>query len=136
MLQKVCQCNNILIIFWGNKEEYNIKKYVGYFVAMTVLVESENQFSLEELCRTQYKLKYFAKPYCPSDRLEKHFRKRLNRFVLCRHVNNGNLILMLVVKVNDKVWYMYALRYPCFDRCDTWMNAVGDDVKNRNLPMT
>ena len=32
-------------------------KYVGNLVAKTVLVESANQFSLEELCRTQYSLK-------------------------------------------------------------------------------
>ena len=46
-------------------------KFVGIFVGKTVLVESANQFSLEELCRTQYSLKYFSKPYRPSDRLEK-----------------------------------------------------------------
>ena len=46
-------------------------KSVGNFVAKTVLVESANQFSLEELCRTQYSLKYFSKSYRPSDRLEK-----------------------------------------------------------------
>ena len=44
---------------------------VWNFVAKPVLVESANQFSLEELCRTQYSLKYFSKPYRPSDRLEK-----------------------------------------------------------------
>ena len=32
-------------------------KYVGHFVAKAVLVESANQFSLEEMCRTQYILK-------------------------------------------------------------------------------
>ena len=42
-------------------------KSVGNFVAKTVLVESANQFSLEELCRTQYSLKYFFEPYRPSD---------------------------------------------------------------------
>ena len=43
-------------------------KSVGNFEAK---VESANQFSLEELCRTQYSLKYFSKSYRPSDRLEK-----------------------------------------------------------------
>ena len=43
-------------------------KSVGNFVAKTVLVESANQFSLEELCRTKYSLKYFfSKPCRPSD---------------------------------------------------------------------
>ena len=46
-------------------------KSVGNNVAKTVLVESANKFSLEELCRTQYILKYFSKPYRPSDPLEK-----------------------------------------------------------------
>ena len=33
-------------------------KSVGNFVAKIVLVESANQFSLEELCRTRYSMKY------------------------------------------------------------------------------
>ena len=45
-------------------------KSVGYFVAKIVLVKSANQFPFEELCRTQYSLKYFSKSYIPSDRLE------------------------------------------------------------------
>ena len=44
-------------------------KYVGNFVAKALLAESANKFSLEELCRTQYSLNYFSKPYRPSDRL-------------------------------------------------------------------
>ena len=36
-------------------------KSVGNFVAKTVLVESANQFSWEELRRTQYSLQYFSK---------------------------------------------------------------------------
>ena len=46
-------------------------KTLENFVAKVVLVESANQFSLEEVCRTQYSLKYFSKPYRPSDPLEK-----------------------------------------------------------------
>ena len=38
-------------------------KSVENFVAKTVLVESANQFSLEELCRTQYSLKYFFRSH-------------------------------------------------------------------------
>ena len=38
-------------------------KSVGNFVAKTVLVESANQFSLEELCRTQCSLKYFFRSH-------------------------------------------------------------------------
>ena len=40
--------------FQKNKE----LKSVGNFVAKTVLIESAKQFSLDELCRTQYSLKY------------------------------------------------------------------------------
>ena len=56
--------------FVGKQRRVELKS-VGNFVAKTALVESANQFSLEELCRTQYSLKYFSKPYRPSDRLEK-----------------------------------------------------------------
>ena len=38
-------------------------KSVGNFVAKTVLVESANQNSLEELCRIQYSLKYFFRSH-------------------------------------------------------------------------
>ena len=38
-------------------------KFVGNFVAKRVLVESANQFSLEELCRTQYSKKYFFRSH-------------------------------------------------------------------------
>ena len=36
---------------------------VGNFVAYSVLVESANQFSLGELCRTQYSMKYFFRSH-------------------------------------------------------------------------
>ena len=43
-------------------------KSVGNFVAKTVLVESANQFSLEELCKDTVQLElFFSKPYRPSD---------------------------------------------------------------------
>ena len=38
-------------------------KSVKNFVAGTVLVESANQVSLVELCRTQYSLKYFFRSH-------------------------------------------------------------------------
>ena len=44
--------------FSEKQRRVEMKSY-GNFVAKTVLVESANQFSLEELCRTQYSLKYF-----------------------------------------------------------------------------
>ena len=56
--------------FVGKQRKVELKS-VGNFVAKTVLVKSANQFSLEELCRTQYSLKYFLKPYPQSDCLEK-----------------------------------------------------------------
>ena len=49
------------------KERIVELKSVGNFVAKTVLVENENQFSMKELCRTQYNLKYFSTPYHKSD---------------------------------------------------------------------
>ena len=41
-------------------------QFIGFFVVKTVLVESSNQVSLEELCRTQYNFTYLSKPYRPS----------------------------------------------------------------------
>ena len=38
-------------------------KSVGNFVAKTVLVESANHISLEELCMTQYSMKYFFRSH-------------------------------------------------------------------------
>ena len=55
--------------FVGKQRRAELKS-VGNYVAKAVLVERANQFSLEELCRTQYSLKYFSKPYRPSDPLE------------------------------------------------------------------
>ena len=56
--------------FVGKQRRVEFKS-VGNFVTKIVLVQSANHFSLEELCRTQYSLKYFSKPYRPSDRLDK-----------------------------------------------------------------
>ena len=56
--------------FVGKQKRIELK-FVGHLEAKTVLDESANQFSLKELCRTQYSLKYFSKPYRPSDPLEK-----------------------------------------------------------------
>ena len=58
-------------VTWKLQHVKALLKFVGNFVAKTVLVESASQFSLEELCRTQYSLKYLTKSYRPSDRLEK-----------------------------------------------------------------
>ena len=46
-------------------------KYLGISEAEPLRFDCVNQFSLEELCRTQYSLKYFLKPYQPLDRLLK-----------------------------------------------------------------
>ena len=65
-------------------------KYVGNCVAKTVLFESANQFSLEELCRPQYILKYFSKPCRPSDPLENlKFCSSVEEFKLNRGLPRG-----------------------------------------------
>ena len=56
--------------FVGKQRRVELKS-VGKCVAKAVLIESANPFSSEEVCRTQYRLKYFSKPYRPSDPLEK-----------------------------------------------------------------
>ena len=70
ILEKVMSMQHSFEEFSEKQRRYELKS-VGNFVAKTVLVESENQFSLEELCRTQNSLKYFSKLYRPSDPLEK-----------------------------------------------------------------
>ena len=67
--KKLCQCSTVSKSF-QKKRRVKLKS-VGNFVAKTVLVESANELSLEEVCKTQYSLKYFSKPYRPSDPLKK-----------------------------------------------------------------
>ena len=49
--KKLCQCNTVSRIF--HKQRRVELKSVGNFVAKALLVEIANQFSLEEVCRTQ-----------------------------------------------------------------------------------
>ena len=71
ILEKVLSMQQSFEEFSEKQRRVELKS-VGNFVAKTVLVDSANKFSLEELCRTQYNLKYFSKSYRPSDRLEKN----------------------------------------------------------------
>ena len=70
ILEKVMSMQRSFDEFSEKQRRFDLKS-VENFVAKTVLVESANQFSLEELCRTQHSLKYFSKPYRPSDPLKK-----------------------------------------------------------------
>ena len=58
ILEKVMSMQHSFEAFSEKQRSVELKS-VGNFVALTVLVESANQFSLEELCRKQYSLKYF-----------------------------------------------------------------------------
>ena len=60
ILEKVMSIQHSLEEFSEKQRRVELKS-VGNFVAKTVLVESENQFSLEELCRTQYSWKFFLR---------------------------------------------------------------------------
>ena len=46
--KKFCQCNTVSMSFQKNKKRIELKS-VGNFVAKAVLVETANQFSLEEV---------------------------------------------------------------------------------------
>ena len=76
MLKK--KCVNVITI-WNNffveKQRGVELKSVGNFVVKTVLVESANQFSLEELCRTEYNLKYFFRSHIDHQTYGKTLRK-------------------------------------------------------------
>ena len=58
ILEKVMSMQRSFEAFLEKQRRVELKS-VGNFVAKTVLVESANRFSLEELCRTKYSLKYF-----------------------------------------------------------------------------
>ena len=67
ILEKVMSMQHCFEAFSEKQRRVELKS-VGNFVAKTVFVESANQFSLEELCRSQYSLKYFfSKPCRPSN---------------------------------------------------------------------
>ena len=62
ILEKVMSMQHSFEEFSETQRRDELKSF-GNFVANTVLVESANQFSLEELCRTQDSLKYFFRSY-------------------------------------------------------------------------
>ena len=62
ILEKVMSMQHSLEAFSEKPRRVELKSF-GKFVAKTVLVESANQFSLEELCRTGYILKYFFRSH-------------------------------------------------------------------------
>ena len=69
ILEKVMSMQHSFEEFSEKQRRVELKS-VGNCVAKTVLVESANQISLEELCKTQYSLKYFSMSCRPSGRLE------------------------------------------------------------------
>ena len=62
ILEKVMSMQHSFEEFSEKQSRVELKS-VGNLVAKTVLVESANQFSLEELCRTQYSMKYFFRSH-------------------------------------------------------------------------
>ena len=69
ILEKVMSMQHSFEEFSEKQRRVELKS-VGNVVTNTMLVESTNRFSLEELCRTQYSLKHFTKPYRQSDPLK------------------------------------------------------------------
>ena len=63
ILEKVMAMQHSFEEFSEKQRRVELKTAVGNFVAKTMLVESANQFSLEEQCRTQYSLKYFFRSH-------------------------------------------------------------------------
>ena len=72
------------------------------------MVESANQFSLEELSRTQYSLKYFSKPYRPSDRLYKNLKCNTSSRVILSN-NSADKAANNVIII-WKRYYVYVLK--------------------------
>ena len=73
ILEKVMSMQHSFEEFSEKQRRVELKS-VGNFVARTVLVESTNQVSLEELCRTHYILKYFFRSHID----DQTFGKTLN----------------------------------------------------------
>ena len=69
ILEKIISMQHSFEEFSEKQRRVKLKS-VGNFVATAVVVEGANQFSLEEMCRTKFSLKYFSKPHRPSDSLE------------------------------------------------------------------
>ena len=70
ILEKVKSMQHCFEEFPEKQRRVKLNSVVN-FVAKTVFVDSANQFSLEELCRTQYSWIYISKPYRPSNRQER-----------------------------------------------------------------
>ena len=62
ILEKVMSMQHSFEEFSEKQRRVELKS-VGNFEAKTMLVKSANQFSLEELCRTQYSMKYFFRSH-------------------------------------------------------------------------
>ena len=71
ILEKVVSIQHSFEEFSEKQRRVELKFVRNFLAEKTVLVESANQFSIEELCRTQYSLNFFTTPHRPSDRLEK-----------------------------------------------------------------
>ena len=71
-------------------------KSVGNFVAKAVLVESANQFSLEEVCRTHNSLKKFSKPY---QTLWKYLKFKLNDAAIVFEVDINSVIPLEIAAI-------------------------------------
>ena len=79
-------------------------KSVGNFVAKTVLIESANQFSLEELCRAQYSLKYFFRSHIDHQT----YGKTLNP---TSHIFRGSAVGSAVDFESKGCWFEPTVRH-------------------------
>ena len=81
-------------------------KSVGNFVAKTALLESANQFSLEELCRTKYSLKYFIRSHVDHQT----YGKTLKNPTKCLHLCAVTYMteISLIVTLNNPIHHQYS----------------------------
>ena len=83
--KKLCQCNTVSKSFQKKQRRVELK-CVGNFVAKTVLVESVNQFSLEELCRTQYSMTYVFRSHIDHQTYGKTLKRTLLTRYTCLYI--------------------------------------------------
>ena len=97
-------------------------KSVGNFVAKTVLIESANQFSLEELCRTHCSLKYFFRSHIDHHTYGKTLMYFFSLLVI-------ELLLFHKINLVNFAQYLFILLY----LLNYWPFVVTNTIYNKTF---
>ena len=117
ILEKVMSMQHSFDEFSEKQRRVELKS-VGNFVAKTVLVESANQFSLEELCRTQYSLIYFFRSHIDHHTYSKTLRIES---WWCEKWDSRTNFYKFCVLHKHKMIFCYRFRLVC---CRFWLISL------------